>query len=387
MNAVRVVFMSVGAVLWLSAFGYLVVLRIIARRRTPSPIAESLPPRVAVVVPTLNEERFIAAKIRDLARTDYPPDLVSIVVVDGGSSDGTVSLAEKEAERDRTIRVVRLARVPSKTDQIRQALEAVTEEFVIFTDADSLLAPSCVPRLVDGLLNGPQTALLGAAVRPATALLEERLHWWFLNYVWWLEGQALGAAMFSAVCYGVRRSALLPLLPRLRAEKADDVHLAHLLAGEGLEVRLCRAALAAEVRVPRTRAELLEFRNRRGTKYVRTLRSVRPGTAARRGVRMVRAARLWHFLVSPALAVLLAVAAAGLIVAGDWLYPALLAAAFVVPALAAVFSSTALGERGWGRCRLALAGVRLVVLTWLSLLRIGRSVRPCRRLAAGKETR
>ena len=33
------------------------------------------------------------------------------------------------------------------------------------------------------------TGIVGANVRPYSALLEERIHWWFLNYLWWLEGK------------------------------------------------------------------------------------------------------------------------------------------------------------------------------------------------------
>jgi cellulose synthase/poly-beta-1,6-N-acetylglucosamine synthase-like glycosyltransferase len=375
LKVLLIIYAAAGAFLWLSAFGYLIALRTIAsRRRPPEPRAGRDGPKVAIVVPALNEERFIADKIKDLSAGDYPQERVSIIVVDGGSVDATLPLAEKEAERDGSIRIIRLARVSSKLDQIRQGLEAVNEDIVIFTDVDSRLAPSCVRELVLDLLRNPETALLGASVEPATDLIEERIHWTFLNYLWWLEGEALGAGMFSAVCYAVRRQALLPLIGEFAQEKADDVHLAHLLAGEGLRVRLSRRALATEVRVPRTPKELLEFRRRRGTKYIRALLAVHPGPNASAGVRLARFMRLWHFQGSPVLAAVLAVASAGLLIAGNWITPALFAAAFVLPPLFVILTSASIGVRGWTRLVWAGAGVRVALWTWLSLLRIDRRV-------------
>jgi rSAM/selenodomain-associated transferase 2 len=46
---------------------------------------------VSVIIPTLNEEGFILDAIR-AARQDYAPDEIEIIVVDGGSQDGTLQL-------------------------------------------------------------------------------------------------------------------------------------------------------------------------------------------------------------------------------------------------------------------------------------------------------
>ena len=43
---------------------------------------------VSVIIPALNEIENIRTTI-DAARRDYPPDDVEIIVVDGGSTDGT----------------------------------------------------------------------------------------------------------------------------------------------------------------------------------------------------------------------------------------------------------------------------------------------------------
>lgn len=52
----------------------------------------TIPPLVSVVIPALNEERGLGDLLRDLGRLTVPRELI---VVDGGSRDASVSIAER----------------------------------------------------------------------------------------------------------------------------------------------------------------------------------------------------------------------------------------------------------------------------------------------------
>src|SRR5881227_3320122 len=65
--------------------------RLIARPGRRTGRAMSLV-RLAVVVPTLNEEPSLPALLRSLQAQTEPPD--QIVVADGGSHDGTIGIAQ-----------------------------------------------------------------------------------------------------------------------------------------------------------------------------------------------------------------------------------------------------------------------------------------------------
>jgi succinoglycan biosynthesis protein ExoA len=52
-------------------------------------------PFVTAVLPTLNEERYLEACVRSLLAGDHPADRLELLVVDGGSSDGTRAIAER----------------------------------------------------------------------------------------------------------------------------------------------------------------------------------------------------------------------------------------------------------------------------------------------------
>ncbi len=357
-------FLATTALLWLTSVGYLGVLALLAARRRRVPPAVHDLPRVAVVMATYNEEARIAAKLADFARTDYPPDRLRLVIVDGRSTDGTTALIDAAPRTGFAVELLRAPDATCKLDQLRYGIASVDEAIVVGTDADSQLDPSCVRALVSVLVADPSTGVVGARIRPDSTLLEERIYWWFLNTLWWLEGEALGAAAVSGVCYALRRG-VVEATPR--AGGADDILFALAAGAQGLHVRLCREAWAIETRVPQTAREFIRFRQRRGAGYLGALLAPLPA-GGQAGSQVARLVRLFHFLVSPLLAGAMVLIGFGLCWTAYWPWPLAGAALFVAPMLAALFGSTTLDGLTPRRWRLGLAAVRLIGFVWLSLL-------------------
>ncbi len=377
-----VVFLTAATALWLSIFGYLGLLVVLAFRRDApwrrdlDATADELP-TVAVVVPVRNEAALIAGKLDDLRRTDYPRERLAVVIADGGSTDATRAALDAARSGGMRFEVVEVPHARRKVDQLNAVLPRLHQEVVVCTDADATLEPGCIGALVATLRADPQTSVVGARVRPATRLLEERIHWRLLNRLWWLEGEALGAAAVSGVCFAMRRAETAPLPGDCDAE---DVHVALRATAHGRRARLCRTALATELRVPQSAREFLRFRRRRGAGYLRELRRpAMPGVPARWHV--VRGLRLFHFLAMPALAGLAAGSAVLLLATPAWPWVPATAGTFAVPLLAAGAASSAL-PRLW---HVPVAAGRLAGLIWLSLLAITprtdpslvRGDRPC----------
>lgn len=61
--------------------------------------------RVAIVIPVLNEERYLERVVLSLA-SQAPENVVEIIIVDGGSTDDSLAIASALAEQDPRLRVL-----------------------------------------------------------------------------------------------------------------------------------------------------------------------------------------------------------------------------------------------------------------------------------------
>jgi len=96
-------------------------------------------PKVSIIVPTYNEAGLIESKLDDLARQDYPRELVEIIVVDSASTDGTPEKVEEWARRNPDVKLA-LIREPvrrGKAYALNNALKYATGDIVVITDVDT----------------------------------------------------------------------------------------------------------------------------------------------------------------------------------------------------------------------------------------------------------
>jgi cellulose synthase/poly-beta-1,6-N-acetylglucosamine synthase-like glycosyltransferase len=285
-------FVGFSALLWLLTFGYLLILRGLAVIKHRVNHEKTDLPKIAVIIPTLNEEAGILHKIEDMTRSNYPKELINLVIVDGGSQDRTVDLVKEKISSGMKINLIRLNDHCNKVDQINHILTNRGEDIIVFTDADSSLDPSCIKELVRALTSDPRTALIGANVKPRTRFFEERIHWLLLNYFWWLEGEVFSSSGISGVCYAVNRSIFFTIA---KDAVAEDIHLGLDISARGRRVRICRRAVAYELRVPRGALEFIQYRRRRGASYVRELRRSSSHPHIPLGWKLARGMRLCQF--------------------------------------------------------------------------------------------
>jgi glycosyltransferase involved in cell wall biosynthesis len=63
-------------------------------------------PTVTAVVTAYNHERFVAAAIHSALRQDYPAELLEVVVVNDGSTDGTGRVLDARFGSEPRVRIV-----------------------------------------------------------------------------------------------------------------------------------------------------------------------------------------------------------------------------------------------------------------------------------------
>jgi len=113
-------------------------------------------PRVAVVIPTLNEEEPIGEVVRAV-----PRDVVDeIIVADSGSSDRTVERARAAGARVVVERQRGYGRACAAG-----ARAASDSDIVVFLDGDGSDRPDLVPRLLAPILDGTHDFVIGSRTR------------------------------------------------------------------------------------------------------------------------------------------------------------------------------------------------------------------------------
>jgi len=104
-------------------------------------------PTVSVVIPVLNEERYIEACVRTLLAQDYPRELIEVIVVDGPSTDRTREIVRALAREDGRVRLL-LSALTCIPRSMNIGLAAASGEVVVRVDGHSAVGPAHVRRLV-----------------------------------------------------------------------------------------------------------------------------------------------------------------------------------------------------------------------------------------------
>ena len=126
--------------------------------RSRSRAAVGFHPPVAVIVPAFNEAKVIRRTLETLLESDYPQ--LRVIVIDDGSTDGTADIVAEMAGRYPQIRLIRKENAGKHSALNLGFLEA-SEEFVVTIDADTLVLPQTVSRLIEPLVDPGVDAVCG----------------------------------------------------------------------------------------------------------------------------------------------------------------------------------------------------------------------------------
>jgi dolichyl-phosphate beta-glucosyltransferase len=111
---------------------------------------------LSVIFPCYNEaERLPATLEAYLAHLSRAPGEVEVLVVDDGSTDATVAVADAAAGEDPRVRVIRTGPNRGKGFAVRVGMLAAAGDRVVFTDADGAYEPGEVDRVARALAQAP----------------------------------------------------------------------------------------------------------------------------------------------------------------------------------------------------------------------------------------
>jgi peptidoglycan-N-acetylglucosamine deacetylase len=120
-------------------------------------------PAVAVLVPAYNEEKVIERTVRSVLDSDYRT--LRVIVIDDGSNDATLSVTHAAFPKEIAEGRVTVLTKPNagKAAALNYGLEQVPEEIFVGIDADTIIAPDAVSRLVPHFADSKVAAIAGNA--------------------------------------------------------------------------------------------------------------------------------------------------------------------------------------------------------------------------------
>ena len=204
---------SALAVVWTYALFPLVTLLIGAVRPRPVRSAD-VTPSVAVVIAAHNEEQDIGPKLANVLAQDYPRDLLDVVVAADGCTDGTEDVVRGYAASG--VRLMPLAR-GGKAMALNAAIASCDADVLVFSDANSMLAPGALRALVApfadprvGGVAGDQRYLPEDAALGETA--GERSYWSLDRMLKVAQSRAGSVTSATGSLYAMRRSLVQPVV-------------------------------------------------------------------------------------------------------------------------------------------------------------------------------
>lgn len=123
-------------------------------------------PTVTIMVVAHNEESVIYEKLINLESIEYPKDKLKILIASDNSTDNTNEIVEKYISENpkENIEIYKAKRRMGKTNAQNEAQKLVSTEFLVMTDANSMLAKDSIKNLMSSFVNVDITYVTGKLV-------------------------------------------------------------------------------------------------------------------------------------------------------------------------------------------------------------------------------
>jgi cellulose synthase/poly-beta-1,6-N-acetylglucosamine synthase-like glycosyltransferase len=261
--------LAAGFVLYALA-GYPLLLWILARFRPKRVQRQFQAKTVTILLPVHNGEQWLSAKLQSILALDYPCELLQIVVLSDGSTDGTDAIA-----RDFSAAGVELIRLPKggKAKALNRGMQTATGEILFFTDVRQPLAPDCLRRLTACFADPQVGGACGELVILDGETHEEASVGLYWTVEKWIRRQlsAMGTLLVVTGCvYAIRRELAEPVPA---GSLGDDIFLPQAVLRKGYRVVFEEGAKAFDYptahdvefrRKVRTLAALYQYAGRYG---------------------------------------------------------------------------------------------------------------------------
>jgi cellulose synthase/poly-beta-1,6-N-acetylglucosamine synthase-like glycosyltransferase len=242
-------------------FGYPILIVILAylfgRKAIPPRAEDSNLPDISILISAHNEEVDIEAWILNALAIKYPAGKLEIAIASDGSTDRTNEIIRKFA--DQGVRLFEYTKNRGKASALQDSIPHLRGKIVLFSDANSYMAPDAAQRLVGWFNDAEVGVVCGLLILrdPRAGKNIDSVYWKYENFLKKCESR-LGALLGSnGAIYAIRKD-LIPVIP---TETLNEDFLIPLQAKRlsGCRIVYETRAIAREETPPTLRAE---FRRR-----------------------------------------------------------------------------------------------------------------------------
>jgi len=119
-------------------------------------------PVVSIIIPTYNEEKYVNEVLHSISNQSY--DNIEIIIVDGGSTDGTIEKIDNFVNES-PYKIQVFINEPSINQSFarNRGLMHADGEYIVFHDADDLSFPDRINKQVHFLEDNPEFGVVGSS--------------------------------------------------------------------------------------------------------------------------------------------------------------------------------------------------------------------------------
>jgi biofilm PGA synthesis N-glycosyltransferase PgaC len=210
-------------------------------------------PTCSLVIAAYNEEGFILEKIKNTLELEYPAGKLEFIFITDGSTDRTPKLIAAYPQ----IRLMHSTDRRGKIAAVHRAMDTVTTEVVVFTDANTYLNPDALLKICRhyadakvGAVAGEKRIQIDAA---ADATAGEGFYWKYESKLKAWDAELHSVVGAAGELFSIRTALYQPVSPNAIL---DDFMISLLVAQDGYRVLYEPEAYATETSSENVKEEL-----------------------------------------------------------------------------------------------------------------------------------
>ena len=204
-------------------------------------------PSISIVMVVRNEAGVLEEKLRNLLALDYPTDLIEVIVVSDGSTDGTNDILRQHSESSR-IQAVLSAESRGKAAGLNDAIALAHGDVVLFTDARQKIERGALRLLAaqfaDSTVGCASGELMLGDPDSGEVVRGMGLYWRIEKTIREMESASGSVVGATGALYAVRRYLLVPVPA---GTILDDVYIPMHVVRKGFRVIFVPSAHAWDV--------------------------------------------------------------------------------------------------------------------------------------------